>query len=208
MSLLAVVLADDNVLAYVYQTAGKIARVGRAQRRIRQTFAGAVRGDEEVQNGQSLAEISLNGDFYCASRRVGHKAAHACKLSDLVFISAGARFNHHVDGVKIVKGSHQCVKHVLGRLLPDGYNIAVALVVRGQAAAVFAVNKSYFILRLFYKRLLFSGHNRVLNTHGNGALSGVIKAQTLNAVQHLGSARRAMAGKASGNNLPQLGFAH
>src|SRR5690606_616003 len=50
----AVLLADDDVLRDVHQTAGQVTGVGGTQRRVRQTLTGTVRGDEVLQYGQTL----------------------------------------------------------------------------------------------------------------------------------------------------------
>ena len=167
-----------------------------------------MRGNEEVQNGQALTEVSFNRNFYSTARRVGHKAAHAGKLTNLVLITACSRFNHHVYRVKVVKGGHQRIKHIFSSLFPDGYNIAVAFLIGSKTAAVLAVNKRYLIFGLLDKHFLFRRHYGVLNAYRYGALCRIIKAQALNAVKHLRSAGRSMSGKAMGNYLSQLGFAH
>ena len=50
----AILFPDDHVLGHVHEAAGEVTRVRRPERRIRQTFPGAVGGDEVLQHGQSL----------------------------------------------------------------------------------------------------------------------------------------------------------
>src|SRR6185503_9549179 len=57
----AVVLGNDHVLGDVDETACEIAGVGRLERRVRETLAGAVRRDEVLENGQSFAEVRRDG---------------------------------------------------------------------------------------------------------------------------------------------------
>ena len=53
----AVLLGDDRVLRHVDETARQVAGVGRLERRVGQTLAGAVRRDEVLQHGQTFAEV-------------------------------------------------------------------------------------------------------------------------------------------------------
>src|SRR5713101_7921657 len=53
----AVEFTDDDVLRDVYKAPRQVARIGRLERRIGQTFARAVRGDEVLQHGQAFAEV-------------------------------------------------------------------------------------------------------------------------------------------------------
>ena len=68
----AVVLANDDVLGDVDQTAGEVPGVGGAQRRVGQTLAGAVRGDEVLQDAQTLPIVRLDRAFDETLPRVGH----------------------------------------------------------------------------------------------------------------------------------------
>ena len=96
----AVLLADDDVLRDVHQTTGQVARVGGPQRGVGQTLAGTVRGDEVLQHGQALAEVRLDRARDDLALRVGHQTTHAGDLADLHPVTAGARGDHHVDGVR------------------------------------------------------------------------------------------------------------
>src|SRR5690606_18158960 len=56
----AVGAVDDHVLRHVDQAAGQVTRVGRTQRRVGQTFTRAVRRDEVLKRGQTLAEMAAD----------------------------------------------------------------------------------------------------------------------------------------------------
>ena len=84
-------LGDDDVLGHVHQAARQVAGVGGLERRVGQTLAGAVRRDEVLEHGQPLAEVRDDGlldDLADAAGdlllRLGHQAAHAGQLPDLV----------------------------------------------------------------------------------------------------------------------------
>ena len=103
----AVGLGDDQVVRHVDETAREVAGVGGLQGRVGQTFAAAVRGDEVLQDGQALAEVGDDGlldDFAHAAGelllRLGHEAAHAGQLPDLLAAAAGAGVGHEEDGVE------------------------------------------------------------------------------------------------------------
>ena len=53
----AIVRNDDHILRRIHEFTGEIAGVGSFQRRIGETFARTVSGDEVLQHGQALAEI-------------------------------------------------------------------------------------------------------------------------------------------------------
>ena len=87
----AVVLASDDVLRHVDESAGQVARVGGAQGGVGQTLARAVGGDEVLEDGHPLAEVAPHGDVDDPSGRVGHQAAHAAQLADVALVTSGTR---------------------------------------------------------------------------------------------------------------------
>ena len=86
----AVVHGHDDVLGHVGQLAGEVARVGRLQGRIGQALAGTVRRAEVLQHAQALAEVGLDGRLDDLAGGLGHQAAHAGQLADLLDAAAGA----------------------------------------------------------------------------------------------------------------------
>ena len=86
----AVVLDDDHVLRDVDQTARQVAGVRGTERRVGQTLAGAVRGDEVLQHRQAFAEGRADRQVDDAAGRVGHQTAHAGHLRDLADVTLGA----------------------------------------------------------------------------------------------------------------------
>ena len=105
---LAVLLADDHVLGDVDQAPGQVARVGGAQRRVRQALPGAVRGDEVLEHRQPLDEVGLDRALDVLALRVGHDAAHARQLADLLERATGPGVGHHEDRVEPIEvGLHR-----------------------------------------------------------------------------------------------------
>ena len=80
----AVDLVDDDVLRDVDETARQVARVGRLQRRVGETLAGAVRRDEVLQHREAFTEVRRDRRLDDLARRLGHQAAHARQLADLL----------------------------------------------------------------------------------------------------------------------------
>jgi hypothetical protein len=87
----AILFGHGDVLRDVHQPAGQVAGVRRLERRIGQTLPGAVGRDEVLEHGEPLAEVRLDrafDDLADASGelllRLGHQAAHARQLPDLV----------------------------------------------------------------------------------------------------------------------------
>ena len=130
----AVLLAGDHVLGHVHQAPGQVARVGGAQGGVRQALAGAVGGDEVLQNGHAFAEVAPHRHVDDPTRRVRHEAAHAAQLADLALVTSGARVGHHPHRAEAVQAVHHRRREVVGRLLPDLDDLLVALVVGDQAA--------------------------------------------------------------------------
>ena len=139
----AIELVDDDVLRDVHETAGEVARVGRLERRVRETLARAVRGDEVLQHGEAFTEVRRDRRLDDFPRRLRHQAAHAGELPDLLLAAPGARVGHDVDRVEglpfLVELLHLAehrVGDVFGRLRPDGDDLVVALAVGDRAFEV------------------------------------------------------------------------
>src|SRR5205823_9100933 len=81
---LAVLLGNDDVLGHVDEAAGQVAGVGGLERRIGQTLTRAVRGDEVLQHGEAFAEVRGDRRLDDLAGRLGHQAAHASELADLL----------------------------------------------------------------------------------------------------------------------------
>ena len=132
----AVVLADDDVLRDVDEAAGEVARVGGPERSVRETLAGAVRRDEVLEDGEALHEVGLDRAGDDLALRIGHQAAHAGELADLVERSARAGVGHHVDRVRRLEVVHHPVGDLVGRARPDGDDPLVALLLGHESAVV------------------------------------------------------------------------
>ena len=96
-------IAHDHVLGDVDQAPGQVARVGGAERRVGEALAGAVGRDEVLEHGQALHEVGLDRPLDDLALRIGHQAAHAGQLADLLERSAGSRVGHHEDRVELVE---------------------------------------------------------------------------------------------------------
>ena len=79
----AVLLADDDVLRYVDQTAGQIPGVSRTQGGVRQALAGAAGGDEVLQDVQAFTVVGADRHLDGTAGGVGDQAAHTGQLADL-----------------------------------------------------------------------------------------------------------------------------
>ena len=135
----AVLDPDDHVLRDVHQAAGQVARVRRTQRRVREALAGAVGGGEVLDHVEAFHEVRLHGPLDDLALRVGHQAAHAGQLADLLERATGAGAGHHVDGVQLV-GLLDVLDHrvgdLVGRRVPLVGDRQVALLLRDQAVLV------------------------------------------------------------------------
>ena len=95
----AIDFADDYVLRHIDEAPREVAGIGRLERGVGQALARAVRGDEVLQHGEPFAEVGRDGRFDDFARGLGHQAAHAGELADLLLRSAGAGIGHDVNRV-------------------------------------------------------------------------------------------------------------
>ena len=144
----AVLFPDDHALRDVHQTAGQVARVGGAQRRVGQALAGAAGGDEVFQDRQAFAVVGLDRDLDGLSGGVGDVAAHAGELAELVHGAAGAGIQHHPDGVVAVEAVAKGVGHVVRGLFPFADGQSLAFVVGDESALELILDPDDLLLRL------------------------------------------------------------
>ena len=200
----AVVLADDDLLGDIDQTAGQITRVGGTQRGIGQALPGASGGDEVFQNGQTLTEVCLDGDLDGPAGGVSHQAAHAGQLTDLSHRTTGAGVGHHKDGVVAVQTGLQGLGDVLGGLLPGLNDQAVPLVVGQEAAFELFLDLHDLLLRLADQGVLLLGDGHIVDGDRQRAQGGVVVAAGLDDIQDLGGLGKAVADDALVDDLTQL----
>ena len=163
----AVVLADDQLLGDVDETAGQVARVGGTQRRVDEALAGARRGDEVLEGLEALTEVLLDRARDHVATRVGHEAAHAGDLAHLGHVPAGARADHHVDRVEplgLELGLHRLL-HFGGGVGPDADLLLAALAVGDDAAAELVLDLVGLRLVAVEQRLLGLRRLDVVDRH-------------------------------------------
>ena len=167
----AVVLTDDDVLRHVHQTAGQVARIGRFQSRVGQTFAGAVRRDEVLQYGQSLAEVSRNRRLDNFPRGLSHQSAHPGKLTNLLLRSASAGVRHDVDRVNVaflVLRLHYA-EHFVGYFFrngrPDFDYLVVTLAISDSPVQILLLDIHHLLLGVAYQGLLVFRDDHVIDAN-------------------------------------------
>ena len=148
----AIDLVDDDVLRDVDETARQVARVGGLERRVGQTLAGAVRGDEVLHDREAFTEVRGDRRLDDLARRLGHQAAHARQLADLLLRTARARVRHDVDRVEVAArlievlhlGEH-LVGDLLGDVRPHGDDLVVALAVGDRAFEILPFDLDHLV---------------------------------------------------------------
>ena len=120
----AVLLGDRDVLRHVHQAAGQVAGVGRLERRVGQALPGAVGRDEVLEHREPLTEVRLDralDDLADAAGelllRLGHQAAHAGELPDLVAAAAEPESNIMNTGLNPPRRDPHRVDHRLGHVV-------------------------------------------------------------------------------------------
>src|SRR5581483_7039922 len=189
----AIRLGDDHVLRDVDQAPREISRVRGLQRGVGQTFAGAVRRNEVLQHGQTLAEIRGDRRLDDLARRLGHQAAHAAELPDLLRAAARARIGHHEDRVEgrighaALAAGAQLLHHLTGDLLgdvrPDVDHLVVALAVGDETLAVLLLDLVDLFLRLRDQLFLLRRDVHVVDADRGTPARGVEEPDVLDLIQ-------------------------
>ena len=161
---------DDDVLRHVDETAGQVARVRRLERRVGETLAGAVRRDEVVENREPFTEVRRDRRLDDFARRLGHQAAHARQLADLLLRAARARVGHDVDRVEVAARLVEVLhlrEHRVGDLLgdfrPHGDDLVVALAVGDRPFEILPFDLDHFVARGFDQRRLLRRDDEVVD---------------------------------------------
>ncbi len=188
----AVDLVDDDVLRHVDEAAREVARVGGLERRVGETLARAVRRDEVLEHGQPFTEVRRDRRLDDLPRRLGHQAAHAGELPDLLLRAAGARVGHDVDRVEVLPGLIEVLhlrEHLVGDLLgdvrPDGDDLVVALAVGDRPFEVLPFDLDHLVAGALDERRLLRRDDQVVDADRQARPGGVGEAEVLEAVEHL-----------------------
>ena len=133
----AVLVAHDELLRDVDESAGQVAGVGGPQRRVGEALARAVGGDEVLEDGQALAEVRLDRARDDLAARVRDQAAHAGDLAHLDGVPSGTGADHHLDRVEPVGGETRLhgLGDLVGRVGPQ-LTLELAALVVGQEPAI------------------------------------------------------------------------
>ena len=192
----AVLLRDDDVLRDVDELTREVAGVGRLEGRIRETLAGAVGGDEVLENRESLAERRGNRAFDDVAVRGGHEAAHAGELTDLQLRATGLRVREHVDRVQLgrvaVLGADVLVDRLVefladlfGRGRPDVDDLVVAFAVRDDTLLELLLDLVRRLARPVDLGVLLGRTDHVLEAHRRAGDRREVIAEGLDVVQSL-----------------------
>src|SRR6185437_14513709 len=186
----AILLADNHVLSDVNQAAGEVAGIRGLERRIRKALARAVRGYEVLEHRETFTEVGRDGCFNDFARRLGHEAAHARELANLLFGSASAGVSHDVNRVHrsgLVQLLH-VVEHLVGHFFrdvrPDFNHFVVALTVGDGAVQVLLLNVDDLLFRFSNQVLLVVRNDHVINADGEAGSGCKAEADLLNFVEH------------------------
>mmetsp|Transcript_23362 Transcript_23362/g.55498 ORF Transcript_23362/g.55498 Transcript_23362/m.55498 type:complete len:1308 (+) Transcript_23362:390-4313(+) len=205
----AVFFGHDQILRHVDQATRQVAGVRGLQRRIRQALAGAVGGDEVLQNVQALAEVRGDGRLDDGAVRLGHQAAHAGQLADLGGGAPRARVGHHVDRVEglLIDGLAVAIKRLLDLqvvhhsladlvtgLAPDVHDLVVTLAGGHETRDVLLLDLLDLLLGTLDQGVLLSGHQHVVDRDRDAGTRGQAEAALQQLVgQHDGFLQAALA---------------
>ncbi len=205
----AVVLRDDGVLRHVHEPARQIARVGGLEGGVGQALARAVRGRD-----RRLDDLAGG---------LGHQAAHARQLADLLGAAARARVRHHEDRIEArqrdlgalfvghrlgAEVAQHLVRDAVGHFGPDIDDFVVALAVGDQAVFVLLFDLAHVLVRLLEQDLFIGRNHHVLDGDRDAGPGGVVKTDVFQPVGE--DDRRLVAGQpvAQVDQVGQLLFLH
>ena len=188
----AVLLGHHEVLCNVDQTSREITGIGGLQRRVRQALAGAVRGDEVLEDVQTFPEVGGDRRLDDRSVRLGHQATHPGELPNLGRGATCPRVGHHVDRVErllldavsvlvqnVFRAEH--VHHRLGDLLvgvrPDVDDLVVALALSHETGRILLLDLLDRLLRRTEDRLLPARDHHVLHADGDTGARRIAEAR-------------------------------
>ena len=189
---LTILLGDDDVLGHVDQTARQVAGVGGLERRIGQTLARAVRGDEVLQHGEAFAEVRGDRRLDDLARRLGHQTAHAGQLADLLLRSTSAGVSHHEDRIELLAvrlrarhlGEH-LIRDRLRGAVPDIDDLVVALAGGDGAVEALALDFQHGLARTVDDIGFARGNDHIVDADGDSGLRRVQKSEVFQLVEHL-----------------------
>ena len=182
----AVVLGDDHVLRDIDEAAGEVAAIGGAQGGVGQPLAGTVGGDEVLQHREPLAERRTDGELDNAAGGVTHEAPHSGHLGDLADVALGTADGHEVHTTVFAEPILDDVLDAVCGLPPDGHRLVVPLLVGDEPQVVLLIDLGDVSIGLSQELLLLSGDFEVVHGDGDAGLGGVLEAQILHVIDHIG----------------------
>ena len=181
----AVLFADDDILGHVHQSPGQVTGVGRPQGGIRESLAGTVGGDEELEHAHALHQARLDRALHGLTLRIQHQTPHAGQLVHLVGITTGAGIGHHVERVELIEVLVHGLGHLVGRLVPLLHDQLVPLAFGDEAAIVLRIYLSDLALIVIEDLTLLRRDNDVVFADRHAGVGGIPETEGLDHVQHL-----------------------
>ena len=210
----AILVANNHVLRCIDQLTGHVPGVGSLERSIGKTLTGAVRRDEVLQNGQTLAEARKNRLFDNLTARLGHQTTQTGQLTDLCLVTSGARIHHQANRVVLLLalvGVQRLEHHrtdLIGTMGPDIDHLVVAFLVGDDALLVLLLDLTDLVKRLLDLLLLLSRNDHVVDTDRNTCTGRLLESDFFQLVEGGDCALVADSLIAVENEVTQLALAH
>ena len=203
----AVVLANDDLLRYVYQTSGQITRVGGSQRGIGKSLTGASGRNEVFQNVKAFTVVSPDWHFDGRTGRVGDKSTHSGELTDLVLRTTRSGVRHHVDVVVLIEVVVQRGTNIFGSLVPDADELCLSLGIGNKAAVELLVQLCNLSVSVCEDLSLLRRNIRVADSNGDTGSGGVLIAHCLDLIEYLSGSSGSVILQAAVDDLTELALA-
>src|SRR5215204_1166221 len=197
-------VVNDDILGDVDEATGQVARVGGTQGRVGLALPRAVGRGEVLEHREALHEVALHGLLDNLTLRVGHQAAHAGELGEVVVVTAGPRVGHHVDRVQAPEVVlHRLLDLVLG-LGPQGYDALEALLIGDEALVPLVLDLVDHALVALEYLLFLLGHDDVVLADRDAGPGGRVEPDPLQGVEELAHHLRRVAGHVPGDEVLDL----
>ena len=187
----AVLLGDDDVHGHVAQLARQVAGVRRLEGGVGEALAGAVGGDEVLEDREALAERGEDGALDDLAGGLGHEAARAAQLADLLLVAAGAGVHHDVDRVDLglalvgLELGEDLLGDAVRGVGPDVDHLVVALAVGDDALVELGLDLGDLAAGVGDDLLLRLRDDHVVDPDRDAGLEGGREAELLQEVEHL-----------------------
>ena len=147
-------------------------------------------GNEVLQHRQAFAEVRRDRGLDDFARRLGHQAAHAGELTNLLLRAASAGVSHDVNGIDVadfvvlLHGGEHLVRDFFRDGRPDFDDLVVAFAVGDGAVQILLLHSDGLLFGVTDQTRFARRNDHVVDSDRQAGHGGVVETELLDAVQH------------------------